>query len=557
MSVRLENPIWRRELIAMLRGRWPVVLAAFYLAGLAGLVWFLWPAEGVYSLAAQSSRSVLLVFAVAQMLLVMLYAPAFGATAITQEKEQNSYEVLFSTQLRPWEIVAGKLGSSVAGLLLFVALGMPVFAACFFLGAVSVGEALVLLGLTVTTAVFLALTGLAISARAASSHGALVATYLVILALNVLPWLPALVLESRREAVYWTTLARAASPLAAVASVVTPAFDLGPGGRPTGLPASWRIYLGVAATGAAVALGYLVWRVRRAARQPGRPFRPVVDDPAVLARRRLRFPFYLLDPLRRRGHIPGWMNPIFAREMRAQAFGGGLWIFRAGYLCLAGSMVLMVLVAGNIAMGSPDLIRSVAVVFQLGLIVLVGPALTVGAITQELERGNLDLLRQTRLTAWQWLTGKLLTAGVFVVFVVVGALPLWFSIYYLKTNTLAEILVAWRLMGSTIGLALTAGLFGSALARRTATATGLAYGVLAVVTVLSLTPLLLGDRVTAAVRDAVLMWNPFASAIQALTSEYFSESRELWPGHLMAALTLSAAFVAVAAARMRRLLLPE
>jgi ABC-type transport system involved in multi-copper enzyme maturation permease subunit len=208
-------------------------------------------------------------------------------------------------------------------------------------------------------------------------------------------------------------------------------------------------------------------------------------------------------------------------------------------------------------MGTPDLIRSVAVVFQLGLIVLVVPALTVGAITQELERGNLDLLRQTRLTAWQWLTGKLWTAGVFVLFVVVGALPLWFSIYYLKTNTVEQILVAGRLMGSTVVLALTTGLLGSALARRTATATGIAYGVLALITVVSLTPLLLGDRMTAAARDAVLTLNPFASAIQAVTTEYFNESRELWRTHLKTSLGLSGVFLLIAAERMRRLLLPQ
>jgi ABC-type transport system involved in multi-copper enzyme maturation permease subunit len=553
----LDNPILRRELTATLRGRWPVVLAAIYLVALAALVWFLWPAEGVYSLAAQSSRSVLLVFTVGQLLLVMLYAPAFGATAITFEKEQNSYELLFTTQLRPRHIIAGKLGSSVVMLLLFIALGFPLFAACFFLGAVSITEALILVGLTVLTAVFLALIGLAISARATSSHAALVATYLVILAFNVLPWLPGLVLESRSDVVYWTTLARAASPLAAVAAVVLPAFDLAPGGRPTGLPASWQIYFGSAAAGSVVALAYLVARVLRVSRQPGRRFQPVVDDPAQLAKRKLRFPFYLIDPMRRRGHIPNWINPIFARELRAQAFGGGLWIFRCAYLCLAGSMVLMVLVAGNLAMGSPDLIRSVAVVFQLGLIVLVVPALTVGAITQELERGNLDLLRQTRLTAWQWLSGKLLTAAVFVLFVVVGAVPLWFSIYYLQTNTLEQILVAWRIIGSTIGLTLLAGLFGSALARRTAVATGIAYGTLAALTVGSLVPLLLGDRIAATVRDAVLALNPFACAIQALTTEYFNESRELWRSHLPIALGLGAVFLLTAIGRVWRLLLPE
>ena len=32
-----------------------------------------------------------------------------GATAITSEKEQNSYELLFTTQLSPADIIAGKV----------------------------------------------------------------------------------------------------------------------------------------------------------------------------------------------------------------------------------------------------------------------------------------------------------------------------------------------------------------------------------------------------------------------------------------------------------------
>ena len=152
-------------MLSALRARLTFVLAGFYLAGLAAIVWVLWPTEGIYSLAAQSTRSVLLVFTVGQLLLVMLYAPAFGATAITSEKEQNSYELLFTTQLSPASIITGKLLSSVACLLLLVVFSFPIFTTCFFLGAVSVPETLVIYGLTALTALFLALLGLVRSAR--------------------------------------------------------------------------------------------------------------------------------------------------------------------------------------------------------------------------------------------------------------------------------------------------------------------------------------------------------------------------------------------------------
>ncbi|MEI6082847.1 MAG: hypothetical protein WCS70_00950 [Verrucomicrobiota bacterium] len=553
----LDNPILHRELTSALRSRLTFLLTALYLAGLAAVVWFLWPTEGIYSLAAQSTRSVLLVFTIGQLLLVMLYAPAFGATAITVEKEQNSYELLFTTQLSPADIITGKLFSSVTCLLLFVVLSFPIFTACFFLGAVSVPETIIIFGLTALTALFLALLGLAISAARPTSHSALVTTYLLILGLNALPWIPYVILQTRPEAAYWTVLVRSCSPLAAIASVVVPAFDLAPGGGKTGLPASWIIFAGFAGTVSFGLLVYLLTSVYRSARQPSRAHSPVIDDPKLLAQRKLSFPFYLIDPIRRRGHIPDWINPVFAREMRAQAFGGGIWIFRCAYLCLAGSMILMSLVAGNIALGSPDLIRTVALVFQLGLIVLVVPSLTVGAITQERERGNLDLLRQTRISAWQFLWGKLFTAAVFVLFVVVGAIPLWFSIYYLKTNTLQQIFIAWKIIGATILLALMTGLFSSAVAKKTASATGIAYGILAVLSVATFFPLLLGEHLAGNIRDAILALNPFVGAIQALTTEYFSESRELWHSHVTFVLALSAIFFIIACQRIWKMLSPE
>ena len=210
---------------------------------------------------------------------------------------------------------------------------------------------------------------------------------------------------------------------------MVPSFDLAPGGVRTGLPASWKLYALFIGLLSLALIGHLLASVYRSSRQPARGFMPVIDDPKLLAERKLKFPFYLIDPIRRRGHIPDWVNPVFAREMRAQAFGGGIWIFRSAYVCLAVSMILMALVSGNFVMQSPDVIRTVALVFQLGLILLVVPSLTVGAITQERERGNLDLLRQTRISASQFVIGKLMTAGVFVLFIVVGSLPLWFSIY--------------------------------------------------------------------------------------------------------------------------------
>lgn len=553
----IANPILRRELTTTLRSPRVVALALAYLVILAGVIGGMWPVAGVYSQAEQASRSIVLAFAVAQLLLVILSAPAFAATAITAEKEQRSYELLFATRLRPVDIVAGKLGASIVCLLVFVALSFPFFGCCFFLGAVSGRETVLLYGIAAASAVFFGLLGLAVSAVARRSSTALLVTYLAILLLCAGPWVPAMLLHNWVEGAPLVYGCRAFSPLAAVASVVVPTFRAPPGLAAEALPTAWKVYLLFVGGGS---VGLLLFLVSSAYWPVGsRPRRQVrtIDDPRELWRRKLRFPFYLLDPMRRRRHIPDWMNPVFARELRNKAFGGGLWIFRSAYLCFAGSVLLVALVAGQLGRQSPDAIRTVAVAFQLGLIVLVVPSLTAGAITQERERLNLDLLRLTRVRAGQFLRGKLAVALVFLVFLVLGFLPLWYAVVSLGTNTLGQIARCATVLVATMLLALTTGLVCSAAARRTAVATAAAYGGLFLLTVATLVPVLLPGRIGGTPAEVLYALNPFVAAIQSLTSNVWQRLPDLWERHLQVSLGLSLVFLAGAWLRLRRLLAPE
>ena len=236
------------------------------------------------------------------------------------EKERNTYDLLFATLLKPGEIAVGKLLSSIATLLLFVALSFPLFAACFFLGAVSVREAAVIYLITAASSVLFGLLGLAVSSLLRSSHMALVATYLLLLALNAGPWIPFLLLQQKPWAASLIYQARAFSPLAAMASVVIPGF------QPAG---AWQGYLVFCGAGSAALLMLVVGRVYWAGQRNTRRHGRAIDDPQELLKRKLRFPFYLVDPMRRKGCIPDWLNPMFAKEIRSQAFGGSVLIFRA------------------------------------------------------------------------------------------------------------------------------------------------------------------------------------------------------------------------------------
>jgi len=541
----MSNPIIQRELTAALRAPITLALAALYLIVLGGLIVWMWPAEGVFSLAAQASRSLVLVFTVTQLLLVMMYAPAFAASSITSEKEQNTYDLLFATQLRPKDIILGKLWSSITTLWMFVVLSLPLFAACFFLGAVSVRETVVIYLVAVASSVFFGLLGLSVSAVVSTSHTALVTTYLLILLFNAGPWVPWLLLKDQLWAAELVATVRAVSPVAAMASVISPAHEGA---------AAWRLFLVFAVSGSAALTVFLLTTAYLTRGRPPRSHGRAITDPRELMKRKLHFPFYLIDPMRRKRNIPDWVNPMFAKEMRSKAFGGGIWIFRSAYLCFAVSMLLMAAVAGNLVGQTPDAIRAVALIFQLGLVVLIVPSLTAGAVTQERERASLDLLRLARIRPLAFLRGKLEVAAVFVMFLVIGSAPAWYVIYYLGTNTAQEILICWSLILATMVLAMAVGLWASAVSPRTAVATAVSYGVMFLIAVGTLLPLLMGERLGGAVRDVLFAINPFVSAIQTLTTGYFAEVGDLWRAHLTWSLGLSAVALLWSYERVRRML---
>ncbi|MCX7916019.1 MAG: ABC transporter permease, partial [Verrucomicrobiae bacterium] len=288
--------------------------------------------------------------------------------------------------------------------------------------------------------------------------------------------------------------------------------------------------------------------------RPPRPHGKTITDPDELRRRKLRFPFYLIDPMRRKQPIPDWINPVLAKELRSQAFGGGIWLFRAAYACFAVSVLLMAAVAGNLVGQTPDVIRVVAVVFQLGMVVLVVPSLTAGAVTQERERGCLDLLRMARIGPALLLSGKLGVALLFMSFLVVGSAPGWAVIYALQTNTPREIGYCWTVILATMVLGTMIGLAASALMPRTSVATALAYGVMGVLTVATLLPLLMGDQLAAPAREAVLMFNPIIAAIQTLAPGVFPAVGEIWRAHLKWSVALSALCAVLAYGRVHWLL---
>lgn len=99
-------------------------------------------------------------FVMVQFVVIVLLTPGCTAGAIAEEKERKTMDYLLSSDLRPMEIVLGKLTSRLAYLTLLLMTGLPVLGILQLLGGVD--PQLVLAGFAATTLTMISLASLSI-----------------------------------------------------------------------------------------------------------------------------------------------------------------------------------------------------------------------------------------------------------------------------------------------------------------------------------------------------------------------------------------------------------
>ncbi len=189
LRLPFENPVIMKELRSRMRGRQAFILLTGYLA-LIGLVIGL-----VYlSLSSQSlspawtpdfrqgvGKAIFGTVVLLELLLVSFIGPALTSGAITSERERQTYDLVRTTTLSERSFVFGKLGSSLAFLLLLVFAGLPIESIAFLLGGVGVEEILISSLLLVVTALFYCTLGLFFSSFMKRTLAATVTSYSAIL----------------------------------------------------------------------------------------------------------------------------------------------------------------------------------------------------------------------------------------------------------------------------------------------------------------------------------------------------------------------------------------
>ena len=168
MGILSNNPVLEREVRGRLRLRrkgggvhwlaWilGVVIFYFYARGLAGL----WHGKG------QDAVDFWNLLLPGLLALIVLLAPALSSTAITQERQQQTWDSLATTRLTGAEIVLGKWVGRQMILWLLLALSMPYLLGCAIRGGISLWSLLAALFFLLVTTAFYSVLGLLCSFQA-------------------------------------------------------------------------------------------------------------------------------------------------------------------------------------------------------------------------------------------------------------------------------------------------------------------------------------------------------------------------------------------------------
>lgn len=333
-----------------------------------------------------------------------------AASTVSQEKDRRTLILLLLTRLSSWEIVIGKLASSLIGLSNLIFATLPLLLLIALLGGVSVSQVIVATCVVLVSSYWTAALANAVAFWREKTFQTLAITLLAIAGWMVFC-----------EAIAFGTIPQI-SPV--WAEILSPLRALWTACQPINQSA-WNIV----PHGAAVIyclLGSLVGTLfcllaisQLRTWNPSQQIRPQAPEPdetydALLPANAGKVAEERTWKVRAPRAM--WDNPILWREMRTWAYGRKLMIIRLAYLLLfvAAIAALYWSVSSGLALQrsrlSDELIpvsaRVLAPFFCISLVMI--NALAVNSITNERDGQALDLLLVTQITPAQFLLGKLL-----------------------------------------------------------------------------------------------------------------------------------------------------
>lgn len=411
-----SNPILIRVVFGSSRRTRHLWLRFGYLAALTGvvLIGLISSMSGQNPSLTELAKSASRIFAYAsmtQLALMCFLAPMFTATAITQERDAQTFNILLSTPLSNGQIVFGSLISRLYFVIMLLIAGLPIFLMTMVYGGVvasQVFESFALSGatavLTGALAIFIAMIGVG-TRRTIFSFYLMIALYLMTVYLvgqwdrtwidtspiNVngrrMSWLaafhPFLALEVALNSVHAPPVGR----LGDHSSIARFALAF-----PSAAYVIWTTMLALLLTISSI------FFVRRGEKTGEHTF-----FSGLMARLRRGDP----DALTRKPRSV-WKNPVAWREAKTRVSDGGLLrlaIVAGGF---AGPLIVFIYYwNGSLVATSASRWLSGMLIVQLALALIIATNTAATSIAREKESNTMDMLLITPLTSRYILWGKL------------------------------------------------------------------------------------------------------------------------------------------------------
>jgi len=476
----------KREFLTGLRSPKPFLfLAVLMLIMISGLVFMLGVVVqnilrygGV--LGSQEVRGLFMMFSYGLYISAMLLVPPMAAVSICIEKQQDSYDLLRMTYISPFSLAMAKL-FNVLGIFTLIAIAtLPIVGVFFFLVGIDwaqlIQSALVIALSTLSCAVI----GLACSAKFYRTLPAIMTTYIIgfllqgglLFAVAIffnLMWPYSWVMEALNQLDE------------EIVAVLCPPFALALLGQGFLSPVVLLFLVVYHSTIIVIGLKITLAILRR----PTEPMKvdqeKPIDNQAELEARRKSFPFYLIDPRRRRPIIPDGANPLYHKELQTGLLGKGTFGVRVFYGFTIFCLVVSVFAVAGGDFGIRDFGTFVAwpLLIDTIVILILTPSLVAMAMSKEHEWGNLDMLRMTLLEPGQIVQGKfrtgLYTALIPMLAALLGSIPLAFFGWH-SSEAWAAAVAGFGTLAVCVVYTLALTLAATATCKRGLTALLLGYG---------------------------------------------------------------------------------
>lgn len=380
-------------------------------------------------------------------ILITLLIPGLAATSIVGEKEADTFDMLNLTLIKPGGIIFGKMISVVGFFILLTISIFPVMSVVFFLTGVDWVELSISLCWLIAYAFVCAMIGIFCSTLGKKSSHAIFRSYEALFVHALL--LPLLIYV----AVGAASINHNPSPFLVftTALVLFIPDEMSAGMRIGGI--FYQIVWGL--------LFYWVSTLilrRPSAGQKVSSEKPI-DEPKKLAERKYKFPYYLVDPLKRKKPISDDINPMFAKEYWWGISNRQTVMIRAFYISLIFYTIG--------AFASPLVYIISSAIFA--------PAMLAGALTIEREAGNLDMLRMTLLKPKEIVMGKLYSGAISLLPFVVSAMIASIIAAAAKPNSAVDHFTGFITLLACMTLSINLSLLASLLSLRTSSAVVLSY----------------------------------------------------------------------------------